>query len=261
MAILTEPNLPGGIIFGENETPRQSIYEASETQNYRLGTKFYSRDNRIFRYAQCGSSTALVQAFMCQSAVQESKAVAIAQTGHAQVVGTQDITILVTTGSASPENAFAEGLMCCNKVSPTVVGDVYRIIASNLQSTDTLLDLKLEYPGIRNAIAATGEISLTYNPWYATVVQPVTTMTSDCCGIPLCAVTASYYYWSQTGGPAPLIVDTDDTLTIGDSAGIPGTSAVAGAASNRQSTFPQWGRVMSIATAAEPAIVYLTLDS
>jgi hypothetical protein len=199
---------------------------------------------------------------MCQSAVQESKAVEIAQTGYAQVVGSTDITILVTTGSASPENAFAEGLMCCNSVSPAVLGDVYRIIASKLQSgDDTLLDLKLEWPGIRNAIAATGELSLTYNPWYATVVQPVTTMTSDACGVPLCPVTASYYYWSQTGGPCPLIVDTDDTLTIGDSCGIPGTSAVAGATANRQSTYPEWGRIMSIATAGEPAVVYLTLES
>jgi hypothetical protein len=261
MAILTEPRFSGATINTENEYPTQSIYEESATQNYKLGTKLVFGDGtgRIFRYAKNGG-TALVQATMNQSAVQESKAVAIAQAGYARSVGETDITMLVTTGSASPENAFAGGLLCMNKVSPAVLGDVYAILASKLQSDDTLLDLKLEWPGIRNAMLATGEVSLTYNPWYASVVHPVTTATARANGVSLIPVTANYFYWSQTGGPAPLIVDNGDTLTIGDPVGIPATSGDAGEAGLRVTVQAEWGQAISIATGDEPAVVYLTLD-
>jgi hypothetical protein len=260
MAILIPKQFSGGTINTEDEHPIQTIYEESVTQKYKLGTKLVYGDGtgRIFRYAKAGG-TALVQARMNQTAVEESKAVAIAQTGYARSVGEIDITVLVTTGSASPENAFAGGLLTMNKVSPAVLGDVYGIRASKLQSDDTLLDLKLDTP-IRNAMLATGEISLSYNPWYGSVVHPVTTATARANGVALIPVTASYFYWSQTGGPAPLLVDTGDTLTIGDPVGIPGTSAVAGDAGLRVTVQAEWGQCMSIAVAAEPALVYLTLD-
>ncbi len=259
MAILTEPNYPRGIIFGDVVRPHQSIYEQSATQTHKLGTKLEYGDGRKFRYSKNGA-VALVQALMTQTAVEESKAVAIVQTGHAQIVGAEDLTVLVTTASASPENAFAEGMMTCNKVSPAVLGDVYKIVASKLQSTDTLLDIKIEYPGIRNAIGATGEVSLSYNRWYNTVVHPVTTATAPAAGVPLIPVTANYYYWAQTGGPAPLMVDTGDTIVIGGSVGVAGTSAVAGACGTRVTTKYEWGVVMSIAAADETALVYLTID-
>lgn len=261
MAILTEPALSGRTIRVGEEYPTQTIYEESETQNYKLGTRLEYQDGsgRIFRYAKAGG-TALVQAKMNQSAVEESKFIAIVQTGHAQVVGATDINVLVTTGSATPENSLAGGTMVCNKVSPAVLGDTYHILASKLQATDTILDLKIEYPGIRNAIGATGEVSLDYNPWYASVVHPVTTATSRANGVALIPVTASYFYWSQTGGPAPLLVDTGDTVVIGAPVGVPATSAVTGAAGAAQTLRIHWGHVMSIAAADEPALVYLVLD-
>jgi hypothetical protein len=261
MAILTELQFSGATINTENEHPTQTIYDESETQNYKLGTQLIYGDGtgRKFRYAKNGG-TALVQAYMTQTAVEESKFVAIVQTGYAQVAGATDITVLVTTGSATAENSLAGGMMTCNKVSPAVLGDVYHIVASKLQSDDTLLDLKLEFPGIRNAIGATGEVSLSYNPWYNVVVHPTTTATARAAGVPLIPVTANYYFWAQTGGPAPIIVDTGDTLTIGDPVGIAGTSAVAGAAGVRVTVQTEWGQCMSIATAAEPALVYLSLD-
>jgi hypothetical protein len=262
MAILERPGFPGGLIHAKDARPdTQSIYDESITQQFALGTKMIFDDSRVFRYAKNGG-VALTRALMCQSAVEESKFVAIAQTGYAQVVGTVDITVLVTTGSSAAENALANGTMVANKVSPTTVGDTYHIIASKLRAADdTAMDLKLEWPGIRNAIAATGELSLAYSPWYNLVVHPVTTATSCAAGVPLIDVTINYYFWAQTGGPCPLVVDTGDTIVIGAPVGVPGTNAVAGACGARQSTRIEWGRTMSIATGDEPALIYLTLDS
>jgi len=239
----------------------QSAYEASETQNHILGQKLSLGDGRVFRYAKNGG-VALVQAFMTQAAVEESKAVAIVQTGHAQVVGDTDISVLVTTASAAGENDFSGGWMVCNKVSPAVLGDIYHILASKLQSTDTILNLRLASP-IRTAIGATGEVSLTYSKWFETVVVPTTTITADAAGVSLCAVPINYYFWAQTKGPAPLMVDTGDTIVIGSMVGIPGASAVAGTCGVTTATgfaFPVYGTVMSIAAAAEPALVNLTLE-
>lgn len=243
-------------------TNLNGIYVAEATQRYVLGTKYETWDGRVFRYAKAGG-TALVQAYMTQTAVKDSKFVEIAQTSHAQSVGSTEITVLCTTGSAAGENDFSGGWLVCNKVSPAVLGDIYGIISSKLQSTDTLLDLTLDCPW-RNAMLATGEISLNYSQFFKTVVVPATTITAPPAGVPLCPVPIGYYYWSQVKGPAPIVVDTGDTLVIGAYAGIPGTNAVAGTCGTVDvagaGAFPFYGRVMSIATAAEPALINLMLE-
>ena len=152
----------------------------------------------------------------------------------------------------------------CNKVSPAVLGDIYGIVASKLQSTDTLRDLKLSTPW-RNAMLATGEISLNYNAFFKTVVHPTTTATAPVAGVPLCPVAIGYYYWSQVKGPAPVMVDTGDTIEIGSYVGCPRTNAVAGACGPVTTVTTEqlrtvWGRAMSIAAADEPALINLCIE-
>jgi hypothetical protein len=237
------------------------VYSPQSTPITRLGMRFDDAFGRTFRYAKAGA-TPLVQAFMAQTAVKDTKFVEIAQTGHAQVVGARKITVLCTTGSAAKDDDFAGGWLVCNKVSPAIVGDIYPIISSRLQSTDTLLDLELATPW-RNAMLATGEISLNYNRFFNTVVVPATTATARPIGVPLCAVPAYNYYWSQTRGPAPVIKDAGDTLVIGAYAGIPATDATPGTCGNATATafaFPVYGRVMSLGDDNEPALIDLCLE-
>ena len=103
MAILTALQFGRGIINASTAAAYQDIYTASATQNFMLGTKLEFADGRVFRYAKAGA-VALVQAYMTQTAVKESKMVEIAQTSHAQTAGYTDITVLCTTGSAAGEN-------------------------------------------------------------------------------------------------------------------------------------------------------------
>jgi len=246
-------------------SPRDGLYTATSDQQFVLGTKFELNDGRWFRYAK-GGGVALVQAFMCQTAVKDSKFVEIAQTAvpvAAQLKGSTKITVLCTTGSAAGDNDFSGGWLVYNKVSPTPVGDIYQIISSKLQTTDTLLDLELASP-LRSQIAGTtGEVSLNYSKWFKTIVVPATTATAVPCGVPLVAVPIGYYYWSQTKGPAPLIKDAGDTLVIGAYAGIPSTDATAGTCGNATATafaFPIYGRVMSLGDDNEPALIDLMLE-
>jgi hypothetical protein len=78
--------------------------------------------------------------------------------------------------------------------------------------------------------------------------------------VPLIGVTIAYYYWSQTVGPAPVIVDTGETIVVGQPVGLPATSAVPGACGVNVTITTRWGRVMFVAAAAEAALIDLQLE-
>ena len=269
MATLTAPSYARGPIIDPAE-PYNGIYETSATQEYHLGTKLELNDGtgRVFRYAQAGA-TALVQARMNQSAITNATYFhQQVQTGYGMTAGALDVTALVTTGgsaaSGGVENDLADGFMVCNKTSPAVLGDIYIILASKLRSTDTILDLKLSTP-IRNTIAVTGELTFVMNRFKKSLVFAAYEATAQANGVALCPVTAGYYYWSQTKGPAPLLVDGNETYDIGQMIGCPSTLGTAGDGGPAILTDAQvlrtpWGRCMEIATPDEPGLVDLCLE-
>jgi predicted RecA/RadA family phage recombinase len=246
----------GNVISGGIE---QDVWTASATQNYALGTVRQFSDGRRFRYCQAGAS-GITRALMQQTAVADSKFLDITQTGHSQTAGSKSITVLCTTGSAVAANYFTGGHLLVT--TGTNAGDIYPILTSTLEVTDTLLDLVLS-EALRNNIAATDKIAVIPNRWKKTVVVPTTTATAAPAGVPLIDVTASYYYWAQVRGPAPLFVDTADTIVVGSKVGIPATNAVAGAGGVTTATafaYPIYGTVMWIAAAGEPALVNLEIE-
>lgn len=269
MAILTTPMFQGENQDGFVQNPFQSIFESSETQKYSLGAKYEDRFARRFRYAKNGG-VALVQARMCQSGITSATYyTAIPQTAYPRTVGETDIRVLVTTGSVanagpgSKENDFAGGFLVCNKVSPAVLGDIYGILASKHYS-ETLLDLKLDTPW-RNAMLATGELTMTVSKYLKTTVFAAYDATAPAIGVPLCPVPISYYYWSQVKGPAPLLVDGSETYDIGQMIGCPITLGTAGNGGAHITTTAEvlrrpWGTCMEIATDGEPGLVDLCLE-
>ena len=246
-----------------------SIFEASATQLYKVGTKLELDDGRTFRYAKAGA-TALVQAYMAQAAVPLAKTINVVQASHAQAAGDRGkIRCLVTTGGIAASEAWtvddglAGGYLQCVKVSPSVLGDIYTIASSKMIS-ETIIELELTTPW-RNAMLATGEVTLTMNKFFATVVVPKGTGTAVAVGVPACAVTANYWYWSQTKGPASLIVDTGDTIVAGQYVGNPRTAAVDGACGPSTTVTTEilrevWGTAIRVSTAGEPALVDLCLE-
>lgn len=247
-----------GIILGDTTEPLLGIYEESSAQQYALGTKLVYNDGREFRYAKNGA-VALVKAYMTQSEAVKTRLIDELQStsGTSVIVGLYQITVDITTGITLAEDELADGLLLVNKA--TGIGDVYKIRASKVQSTDTLLDILLESP-IRTAWAADTEITATQNKWRDVIVDPVAA-TNVPTGIPLIAVTANYYCWLQTKGYAPCYVDTSETLVVGEPAGYPATPNVAGACGPiGADTDAFWGNAVTIATAGEVAILDLALD-
>jgi len=250
------PEWDRGPIIGPRAAAKQDVFTESATQKYALGTQLVDGD-RAYRYARCGA-TGLSKALMGQTQVVETKTQEIVQTGHAWAVGDISGTMLVTTGGTFADNEFAEGYLFANKVA--AVGDVYKVLASKIQSADTIMDLELETP-IRTAISVTTELSLIPNKYYDTVVMPQGGVTGTAIGVPLVDVTATYFYWAQTKGPCPLIVDTGETVVIGNSVGAPTAGySVDGTCGVRVTLEQIWGNVLMVGAAAEPALINLTLD-
>lgn len=258
--ILSEPIHPKGILFGDVEQPIHDIYTTSSTQRYALGTKLVYSDGRVFRYAKNGG-TALSKAYMTTSEALMAHTLEEIQAsmGTSIEIGDYEFQIDVTTGGTFVEDEFAQGFLIVNK--STGMGDIYKVVANLIDSSDdTLMRVQLETP-IRTALAAGTELTLVKSPWRDVDVMP-TTAEGTPAGIPLVAVTANYYCWLQTGGYAPCIVDTGETMVKGGPAGYPATPNVAGACGPiGADTDALWGICLWACAAAEAVILDLKLDS
>jgi len=255
---LTPPSYPRGIILGDESQPLQTIYEESSTQNYHCGTKLVYSDGRVFRYAKNGG-TALTRAHMntAEAAVANCVAETQSVSGTSADVGDLEITIDVTNASGITDNLYQDGTLFVE--SSTGIGDIYKVLACKLLTTTTARIL-LETP-IRTAWAAGTVISLVKNKWYEVDVMPTTAERSPA-GINLIDVTANYFCWLQTGGYAPCIVDTSETLVKGDNVGYPATLDVAGCCGIMAAdTDVVWGVVSVAVAAAGAALIDLRLDS
>lgn len=231
----------------------QDVYTQSATQNYEIGTKRIKPDGREFIYAKAGTP-ALGKALMCQGPVQVANYVEQVQTAYGWAIGAVSGTVLITTGATPTADLWKDGWMVCNK--GVGLGQLYRITGNTAHATIPTVTIA---DPIVIAIAAASEITIITNPFKGTIVAPVTTLTAAPVGIPLIAITALYYYWSQIKGTVPITVDTGDTLTVGEPCGAAGTNAVAGAAGVATTTEGHYGKVLYIGTADETAIVNLDL--
>ena len=77
----------------------------------------------------------------------------------------------------------------------------------------------------------------------------------------LIAATANYFCWLQTGGTAAIIVDTSETVVIGEPVGYAAESAIDGACGPvAADTDGTWGICRYVGAAAETALVELNID-
>lgn len=232
-----------------------NIWTPHATQQFALGTILDLDDGRRFRYAKNGSGAALTAAYMNAQPAATAHWFEQVQT-NTTVPSAGDYEVKVMEGGTAPaKDAWAEGWLLVNK--GTGLGQMLKI-KSNPASTDPTIVLA---EPVKTAWAATSEISIIVNPWNGVVVAP-TTVEGIPVGVNLAAVTESYYFWAQTKGPAPIIVDAGDTVVIGEPAGKPGTNGTAGGVGvvGNDGTDAVYGFVMHVGEAGEPAIIWLTLE-
>lgn len=265
MVILKASTFEKGVIDGDRGSPRLGIYEQSAVQQYEVGTKLVHGDGRVFRYAKNSTTGTIVKASMTQAQVVETKTHELVQDDYAIPLNATQIAMKITTAGTFVRNEFAGGWFFVNLGAG--IGDIYKVLASHhdfdvggrgLGKDDTIMHILLETP-IRNALDTASEASLIPSRWYDVVVFPAA-HTGLAAGVTLIDVTALYYFWAQTGGACPLLVDTGETVLIGNDVGSATSVEVTGACGPRVTLEQSWGNVMLVGAAAEPALIWLTLD-
>jgi hypothetical protein len=265
----------GGDILGFPETVQLSELLSDDVninpfgaptsvQKFMLGTKL-TRGERVWRYAR--ASGALTTG-MCLCAAPASHADAdddIAMTVPAATpatLGTYAVSITGTTNIAVAANYYKEGYLITN--DNTGQGHLYKIkshpaIANGTQCIITLYDPLVE------TLDATTQVGLRKNPYDGVAVSTATTPVAMPAGIAPQAVTDTYYFWMQTGGPAPCnakaSINVGTQVAIGKTAGQADPTAHDGTLGSTIGTQQVIGWAMTPAAAdGEFFMVFLTLD-
>jgi len=136
----------------------------------------------------------------------EDDIVIAASTGETYAIGSYDVTLTSTASIAaapwSTANGGKEGYVYIN--GGTGIGQC-RKIKSHAAASGTSTFLVTVYdPWAVALVAGTSEAGIFQNP-YANVIVAAAVTTGAPIGVNPIAVTASYYFWAQTGGPAAAI--------------------------------------------------------
>jgi hypothetical protein len=197
-----------------------------------LGTRGYTRDGRIFRYARCSSTAISDPCCLLKSADQVTYALSSS--------GSQDLlagTTFTSTWSyinvgisgyttALAANHFAEGFLwfgsCCSTYgsADTARGQMVQIdshIATTASSTEFLQFNLKEEDRLVGDVTSSNACGIVHHPYdQVTVIAAAAAVAGmPAIGVNLVPVTASYYFWAQTWGYCPLKLATATTLSAG----------------------------------------------
>lgn len=193
---------------------QQGLFEESSTPKHAVGTRMQLADGRVFFYSLNGAS-ALAAGKLNMSVATPS--------GHedcdvAVAVSAQDKEITVTPATAAvTANQYAEGWVSTRQTSG--LGQFRKVLSNPAAGIAANVKLTM-YDPFTAAITTSGQVDLMRNP-YSGVIESATEEQSPA-GVPLIAVTAAYYFWNQTWGPANCLAN--GTVPLGSML-TPGTVA------------------------------------
>jgi len=217
---------------------------------------------RMFRYCKNSSAATLAKALMNVAQVHDAQAItSTVQTAYGASAGATKFDVLQTSGHAWTAHALIDGWLLVGD-GGTAMSDMYFITDNTLTSTNVVNVEIADRGGLRTAIAATDDVVLFRNKCRDTIVAPTTqTNGGGAVGVSLVDVTASYYYWAQYRGYCPMVLDTTDTIVVGEPVGRAGTLDVAGCVGlvANDGTDQVWGVCVYASTNAECAIIDLML--
>jgi hypothetical protein len=239
------------------QTNPPNPYAESLTQLFPLGTKLVQGE-RVWRYAKAGAAigiSAPVQSAAPVHAEQFDDIVVAA----ASAIGAYTVTLTSTAnldGSPNDEaNAFAEGYLVVNDEAGE--GQCYKI-KSNEALVTTGNSIFTLYDPLTVALTTSSKAGLVMNP-YCDVITTAAILTAVPLGTTPIAVTgADYYFWLQTGGPAPCLANT--TIVKGDPVVVGTSAGEADPTAGLATTESLIGYAMTPGIADEYFICFLILD-
>jgi hypothetical protein len=231
----------------------QGVFVQSNTKKETVGSLRILKDGRKFRYARAGAGAMAagkmaVAADIAADVMNEAGTVIIP-------IGAYQIAETITSATYA-EDFFAGGFFQVN--DGTGQGHQYLIDSSTAVAGATAITLSLADP-IRVATAASiaTEFSIMHNPCMNIVESASINLFPV--GISPMVVTATYYYWVQTGGMALGLAGNNDA--VGKPVGV--DTLVAGALSGADgaSYYPQVAISLGhIGVATEYKPYYLLMD-
>lgn len=141
-------------------------------------------------------------------------------------IGAKEVSVTLGATLASL-NQYEDGYLFITDADGEGTG--YKIRSNPAAALSTTLTLSL-YDTIHEALAVTSEVCLIPNP-YNGILLSIADQDDRPAGVALNAITASYYFWVQTGGPCALLAD--ETIEQGAEATIGDTTI--GAVSTKNS--------------------------
>jgi hypothetical protein len=175
----------------------QGIYEISSTKKERIGTLRILQDGRKFRYARAGGTNLATS--VLASAAGEAVANLLDENvaaGQAAAIGAEVIDFTAAGAVTYAANYFEGGWYNVN--DGTGEGQLRGIESSSAVTSGTGIKIVLDAPLKVATVATTTQHTIVASPWMATIIHA--TVDFHCAGVNPLAVTANYYYWSQTSG-------------------------------------------------------------
>ena len=250
----------GNIILGSDGiTIRQGIYQEKASPMTDLGRFIDFQDGRRFRYCQAdgevlrGHMAAAGAVVDNDNTVTQADMTVVLSNGY---IGETEVSVLLLGDTT--KNMYADGLLTIE--GGLGLGYAYRIKKNSAGGEPYTAPCVLTlYDPIVVALDVTSIITLTKLKYKDVVEVPKGAEVATPIGVPLIDVTDNYYFWAQTRGYAPLVVDTGDTLTIGQLVGV--GSSVDGACDDiTVVTQKPYGVCVQIAATATYATIDLQLE-
>ena len=188
----------------------QDSNELSANRLTPVGQKAETVDGRVFRYAQAGG-TALDRAKLTTNPAVDANVVNVAVAEAAAVGATE---VVIDAGGTIAENAYQDGFFSINDATGEGAGHRVKGNTATTGAGEITVFLEQDNPIADTALVAdTSLATLEKNPWDGVIIVPATDQADFPAGVPNIAVTASYFFWIQTGGET--VVWSDETFARG----------------------------------------------
>jgi hypothetical protein len=234
-------------------------YAESATQQFPLGTKLIQAE-RVWRYCKAGATGLNIGAPISSAPAVHADQQEDIASGVAAAIGAYVVSLTSTANLDGAPNdvkdTFKEGYLHVNDAAGQ--GQCYKI-KTNEAFSGTAESLFTLYDPLTIATTTSSQFGLVMNPYKNVVVCPTAATMGWPCGVPGIAVTALYYFWSQTGGPASVV--PQEAIALGNYAVVGTTAGKVNIISAVTTEFIiGWPLTPGIAD-TEEMMIFLTLDS
>jgi len=213
---------PGSVLLNQGD-----IYKETSDKRHPLGTRGYTRDGRVFRYSQCSGTAITSAGNLIQAAPPPDSGNWSYDLAVDAEVTTDSTSVLITaTTACATANYFADGYLFVSDACG--IGQMVQVKShAAMTSGATAQTIKLrDEDKFHQALTTASKVGLIENPYQNVIIKPATLITAPLIGVNPIPVTANYYFWLQTWGPAPVL----QTAAFDINLPVVGDSATAGAA-------------------------------